>query len=49
MMVLSPQGVDFHAVKVGKGSTRAAYRTDIPGMRRFLVELREMLGGLREG
>lgn len=49
MIVLSPHGVDFHAVKVGKGSTRAAYRTDIPGMRRFLVELRDLLGGLRVG
>ena len=43
MLSLSPPNVDFYAVKVGKGSTRAAYRTDIPGLRGFLEELRASL------
>ncbi|MES2982058.1 MAG: bifunctional alpha,alpha-trehalose-phosphate synthase (UDP-forming)/trehalose-phosphatase [Verrucomicrobiota bacterium] len=43
MIALEPQGVDFYAVKVGKGSTRAGYRTDITGMRVFLEKLREEL------
>ena len=33
MITLKPEGVDFLSVKVGKGPTRAAYRTDITGMR----------------
>ena len=43
MITLSPEGVDFYSVKVGKGPTRAAYRTDITGMRVFLEELRAEL------
>ncbi len=43
MIALSPEGVEFFAVKVGKGPTRAAYRTDITGLRVFLEELREIL------
>jgi trehalose 6-phosphate synthase/phosphatase len=43
MISLEPEGVDFYAVKVGKGSTRAGYRTDITGMRLFLEKLREEL------
>jgi len=43
MITLSPEGVDFFSVKVGKGATRAAYRTDITGMRVFLEELRAEL------
>lgn len=39
MIVLAPEHIDFHAVKVGPGPSRAAYRTDIPGMRRFLEDL----------
>jgi hypothetical protein len=40
MIALSPADVEFYSVKVGKGPTRAAYRTDIPGLRAFLEELR---------
>ncbi|MEX1048791.1 MAG: bifunctional alpha,alpha-trehalose-phosphate synthase (UDP-forming)/trehalose-phosphatase [Akkermansiaceae bacterium] len=43
MIALEPEGVEFHAVKVGQGSTRAGYRTDITGMRLFLEELRAEL------
>jgi hypothetical protein len=43
MITLNPEGVDFFSVKVGKGPTRAAYRTDITGMRVFLGELRAEL------
>ncbi len=43
MIALSPEGVEFYSVKVGKGSTRAGYRTDITGMRVFLEELRHSL------
>lgn len=43
MIALDPPGVDFHSVKVGKGSTRAGYRTDITGMRLFLEKLRHGL------
>jgi trehalose 6-phosphate synthase/phosphatase len=43
MIALNPEGIDFHAVKVGKGPTRAPYRTDISGMRLFLEELRAAL------
>lgn len=43
MITLSPEGVKFFSVKVGKGPTRAAYRTDITGMRVFLDELRANL------
>ncbi len=43
MIALEPEGIEFHAVKVGKGSTRARYRTDIVGMRVFLDELRDEL------
>ena len=45
MIALEPDGVNFYAVKVGKGSTRAGYRTDITGMRVFLEELRDQLRG----
>lgn len=43
MIALTPEGVDIHSVKVGKGPTRAGYRTDIAGMRGFLEELHENL------
>ncbi|WP_193212065.1 bifunctional alpha,alpha-trehalose-phosphate synthase (UDP-forming)/trehalose-phosphatase [Luteolibacter marinus] len=43
MIALEPEGVEFFAVKVGKGSTRATYRTDITGMRVFLEALRDEL------
>ncbi len=43
MITLCPEGVEFFAVKVGKGPTRATYRTDITGMRLFLEELRAEL------
>jgi trehalose 6-phosphate synthase/phosphatase len=43
MITLNPEGVDFLSVKVGKGPTRAAYRTDISGMRDFLEKLRDAL------
>lgn len=39
MIILTPENIEFHAVRVGGGPTRAAYRTDISGMRRFLEEL----------
>ena len=43
MIALDPPGVDFTAVKVGKGPTRASRRTDIAGLRRFLIELARLL------
>ncbi len=43
MIALEPEGIEFHAVKVGSGSTRAGYRTDISGLRVFLEKLREEL------
>ncbi|MGD7654376.1 MAG: trehalose-phosphatase, partial [Verrucomicrobiales bacterium] len=43
MIALEPEGVEFLSVKVGKGSTRAVYRTDITGLRVFLEEFRECL------
>ena len=43
MIALEPDGVEFFSVRVGKGSTRARYRTDITGMRVFLEELRSAL------
>jgi len=43
MISLEPENIEFHAVKVGKGSTRAGYRTDLTGMRQFLEELRNEL------
>ncbi len=43
MIALEPSGVDFFSVKVGKGSTRARYRTDITGLRAFLEALRDEL------
>ncbi len=43
MISLEPENIEFHAVKVGKGSTRASYRTDLSGMRQFLEELRSEL------
>jgi trehalose-6-phosphatase len=43
MITLAPEGVEFISVKVGAGPTRAAYRTDIPGLRSFLEELRKVL------
>ena len=43
MIALEPEGVDFFSVKVGKGSTRAGYRTDITGMRIFLEEMKSNL------
>lgn len=39
MIMLTPENIEFHSVRVGGGPTRAAYRTDIAGMRRFLEEL----------
>jgi trehalose 6-phosphate synthase/phosphatase len=47
MLTLNPDGVEFHSVKVGKGPTRAGYRTDIPGMRVFIEKLREELSDKR--
>lgn len=43
MIGLDPPGVEFIGVKVGKGRTRATRRTDIPGLRRFLVDLARLL------
>ena len=43
MITLAPEGVDFLSVKVGIGPTRAGNRTDLSGMRAFLVELLECL------
>jgi trehalose 6-phosphate synthase/phosphatase len=43
MIALEPDDVEFHTVKIGNGSTRAAYRTDITGLRVFLEKLREEL------
>jgi trehalose-6-phosphatase len=43
MIALEPEGVDFFSVKIGTGSSRAGYRTDIIGMRGFLEKLREEL------
>jgi trehalose 6-phosphate synthase/phosphatase len=43
MMGLEPEGVEFLTVRVGKGSTRAGYRTDLTGMRMLLEELRKAL------
>jgi len=43
MISLDLEGIEFYAVKVGKGSSRAGYRTDINGLRTFLEELREEL------
>lgn len=40
MIGLQPEHVEFFPVKVGDGPTRAAYRTDIPGLRKFLEEIR---------
>lgn len=40
MISLNPEGVDFSTIKVGAGATRAAYRTDITGLRNFLDALR---------
>lgn len=44
MIALEPEGVAFYAVKVGKGNTRAGYRTDITGLRVFLEEFRAAFG-----
>ena len=35
--------MDFTGVKVGKGPTRATRRTDIAGLRKFLVDLARLL------
>jgi trehalose 6-phosphate synthase/phosphatase len=43
MISLSPENMQFFSVKVGTGPTRAAFRTDIPGLRSFLEELRRTL------
>lgn len=43
MITLTPENVEFFSVKVGSGPTRAGYRTDIPGMRSLLEELRHIL------
>lgn len=43
MISLSLQGVELSTIKVGKGATRAAYRTDILGLRHFLEEIRSRL------
>ena len=39
MFALDPGIPEFHTVKIGPGSTRAARRTDIPGLRQFLEQL----------
>lgn len=43
MIALEPDGVEFISVRVGKGSTRARYRTDLTGLRMLLTELRSAL------
>ena len=43
MIALEPDGVEFISVRIGAGSTRARYRTDLTGMRMFLTELRSAL------
>lgn len=43
MISLDPPGVNFIGVKVGKSSTRATRRTDLAGIRKFLVDLGNML------
>jgi len=43
MIALEPVGVEFFTVKIGSGSTRAGYRTDITGLRIFLEKLRDEL------
>ena len=43
MINLAPEGVEYFTVKVGPGPSRAACRTDIPGLRSFLEELRLIL------
>lgn len=43
MIGLHPDGVEFYAVKVGKGNTRAQYRTDIPGLRLLLETIHSSL------
>jgi trehalose 6-phosphate synthase/phosphatase len=43
MISLTPENVAFFPVKVGTGPSRAAFRTDIPGLRSFLEELRRIL------
>jgi trehalose 6-phosphate synthase/phosphatase len=43
MISLTPENMQFFSVKVGTGPTRAAFRTDIPGLRSFLEELRRTL------
>ncbi|TFG87203.1 MAG: bifunctional alpha,alpha-trehalose-phosphate synthase (UDP-forming)/trehalose-phosphatase [Chromatiales bacterium] len=44
MISLEPEGIEFLTVRVGKGSTRARYRTDLTGLRMLLNELRNELG-----
>ena len=44
MIALEPEGIEFLTVRIGKGSSRATYRTDIRGMRVFLEQLCEELG-----
>ena len=43
MIALNPDGIEYHTVKVGAGPSRATHRTDIPGLRRLLHELRDAL------
>jgi len=43
MLSLRPENTNFHSIKVGSGPTRAAYRTDIPGLRRFLESFHSSL------
>ncbi len=43
MFSLEPEGLDYHTIKVGGRSTRAARRTDIAGLRRFLERLVSLL------
>jgi len=43
MISLEPEGVELLTVRIGKGSSRATYRTDIRGMRLFLEQLRDEL------
>lgn len=43
MIRLHPENCRLHSIKVGEGTTRAAYRTDIPGLRSFLEVLNASL------
>ena len=43
MFSLEPENLEFYSVKVGTGTTRAHYRTDISGVRVFLESLQKEL------